>query len=952
MRIAEIAVDGFGQLRDRRLAPAPGLTLIRGENEAGKSTLLAFIRAILFGFETRAHPALAGGRRGGWLNLSTVDRGELRIERYGLTGGTGQLRILDRDGNELGPEQLSRILQGVERTVYNNVFAFGLAELAQFANLTSAEIAARIYGAGMGTGATSVVEIENRLEKRRSELFVKQGRNPRINTLLGEIDALDAQIEALDPPAQFRAAGSRRIELERTLADLTVEAEAAAIERGRLERLRDGWPAWRALLGARERAAAAPPLVDGAADRTAGLPVDLLERLARAEGDLAATADRAEELAGERAGLVAERDAAPVDEDLLAARTELERLLAGLPDLRADRARILDLEHSRADRSAALAEALRRLGPDWDEARLLGVDDSLAAQRAIAGPFRTSLEGVERDLAALRIEQAGAQQALADVLADAAADAETDARTDIRTDASGDARAGAGVRTTGRPGLGRLLGVGAILAVVGGLAALVAGLDTAQSIALGLVVGLVGVAAGWLIATPAPGRLPASDPDPARARRADSGARVRTAEGRSQAVAARLELAEAARTEAMAAWSTWLVERGLAADLDRESASRILDSAVMARDILAARDDLDRRRAAIEHRLDEAELAVAGLLERLGRPLDDPLAGLEILRRELTTSTAGQAVRTRANAALDRIDALAASNDQARQAAGEALAATLAAGAASDAADLRAVVAEAGRRAGLAGEIQAAENTLVALSGPGPARVAFEAGLAAFSDVAEIEVGLAGAVEHSRSIEARRAAAYQELGAERDRMAEIERSPEAASLRQARADRVAELEVLAETWSITTIALELLRRTRNRYEREHRPEVLKTAEGLLADWTEGRYARIRAPLGKQVQELERSDGTIVPISGLSTGTAEQLYLALRFGLVEHFAREAESLPIVMDDILVNFDPNRAARAARSIEDLASRHQVLYFTCHPGTPLEADLTIELPGLKAG
>ena len=148
------------------------------------------------------------------------------------------------------------------------------------------------------------------------------------------------------------------------------------------------------------------------------------------------------------------------------------------------------------------------------------------------------------------------------------------------------------------------------------------------------------------------------------------------------------------------------------------------------------------------------------------------------------------------------------------------------------------------------------------------------------------------------------------------------------------------METLSERWAVTTIALGLLRRTRSRYEREHRPDVVKEAEALLAAWTDGRYVRILAPLGKQIQELERRDGVRVPLAGLSTGTAQQLYLALRFGLVEHFGREAESLPVVMDDILVNFDPDRAERAARSIEDLATRHQVLYFTCHPGTPLKA------------
>ena len=51
----------------------------------------------------------------------------------------------------------------------------------------------------------------------------------------------------------------------------------------------------------------------------------------------------------------------------------------------------------------------------------------------------------------------------------------------------------------------------------------------------------------------------------------------------------------------------------------------------------------------------------------------------------------------------------------------------------------------------------------------------------------------------------------------------------------------------------------------------------------------------------------------------------------------------------MDDILVNFDPDRAARAARSIEALAERQQVIYFTCHPTTPL-GGLRVELPALE--
>jgi uncharacterized protein YhaN len=38
----------------------------------------------------------------------------------------------------------------------------------------------------------------------------------------------------------------------------------------------------------------------------------------------------------------------------------------------------------------------------------------------------------------------------------------------------------------------------------------------------------------------------------------------------------------------------------------------------------------------------------------------------------------------------------------------------------------------------------------------------------------------------------------------------------------------------------------------------------------------------------------------------------------------------------MDDVLANFSPERAERAARAIADLARRRQVVFFTCHPAT----------------
>jgi uncharacterized protein YhaN len=112
--------------------------------------------------------------------------------------------------------------------------------------------------------------------------------------------------------------------------------------------------------------------------------------------------------------------------------------------------------------------------------------------------------------------------------------------------------------------------------------------------------------------------------------------------------------------------------------------------------------------------------------------------------------------------------------------------------------------------------------------------------------------------------------------------------------------------------------------------------VVKAAQGYFRRITNGRYERITAPPGDGTIRVETPSGEQVLPNELSRGTQEQLYLSLRFGLIEEFARRAEPLPVVMDDILVNFDASRAERAAEAIEHLAATQQVLFFTCRRET----------------
>jgi uncharacterized protein YhaN len=80
--------------------------------------------------------------------------------------------------------------------------------------------------------------------------------------------------------------------------------------------------------------------------------------------------------------------------------------------------------------------------------------------------------------------------------------------------------------------------------------------------------------------------------------------------------------------------------------------------------------------------------------------------------------------------------------------------------------------------------------------------------------------------------------------------------------------------------------------------------------------------------------VESAGGSRVSPEKLSRGTSEQLYLAMRLALVREYSNHVEPLPVVLDDIFVNFDPERTRRALEAVGELSETHQILLFTCHP------------------
>ena len=122
----------------------------------------------------------------------------------------------------------------------------------------------------------------------------------------------------------------------------------------------------------------------------------------------------------------------------------------------------------------------------------------------------------------------------------------------------------------------------------------------------------------------------------------------------------------------------------------------------------------------------------------------------------------------------------------------------------------------------------------------------------------------------------------------------------------------------------------------DRYRREKQAPLLQRAGQLFSILTDNSFTDLQLEFD-QDDNIHltgvRRDGGNVPVSGMSTGTADQLYLALRVAAVEDYLGHAQPLPFVADDLFINFDDARAAAGFRVLGELARKTQVLFFTHH-------------------
>ena len=884
MRIDRIQIDGFGRLHGLDTGPTGlhGLVTVFGPNEAGKSTLFTFLTTALYGFlpATRErNPQVPWGadEAAGRIRIRLDAGGCAEVERRLRSQPHGRL-ALDGVTTDLRNQPLPWV-EHVPRTVFRQVFAITLAELAGLDPETWARIQDKVVGTMGASDLRSARTVAEALEREAGEIWRPSRRG---NQSLRELQAEVRNLRARRSAAHERDAQVRAL------------VEEGARLRSRLEHAREQRHRDRLSL---ERAQSLAPLRQ---------QLDRIAALRREGGDVAAFGGlppepvaRLDELEAERERL-AER-VRTLDAELAERAADLARFDAGARLLLSRREEV-----TRLTGRAAVCAAERARASDL-EVEIRGLEEQLdaASGTVLERPWRdvppADLESVPVELLRDRVTRAR----LAPPPVRRSEPAPIPTAPTLLALAAGSALLAWGA-STGRLSIAA---AGAALAAVG--------------LTLLVAVRRGGRAAADASVTPSPqetarrevrtllahlplrpahlerpgetlvagvGRLQALLQERAQRLHALEATRARVAEMDAEAARLADTLGAWAAADADSAGSSPpLGARGPGGET-AEALAHALDAAVRDAEHLqqAARSAerearrIGAEREAARQRLDALEPEAAAL-RAAGTTLsrDDARAGLRAARARL--------------AAHRRADEMHEELERAHP-------------------DLHELEAQ----------LEAADGTRDSWALDDEQLVATRARLERLEE--EIEQ----LVKRSEAL-ARDAVHLRELETVDSVDGEIE------SLRELEADLVRERD---RKWVLARLLREADRRFREEHQPDLLRRASSYLRHLTGGRYERLVVDERGDGGDLFQIVGPGLPAPVPLAApVSTGTLEQAYLSLRLAIVDHLDQGGERLPLFVDEVFVNWDSERRTRGLDVLSGISDVRQVFVFTCHEGLTAE-------------
>lgn len=404
MYISSFHIDGFRHFSDVHVGDlAPGITIFFGQNEAGKSTCLEFLRCMLVGYpakkQTQRLKPINGGEAGGSIILRPGEAlpqyPEIRLNRH--PEGKYAFALHTPTGKPLPDNLLDSIFKGISRDVYSKVFGFSLGELENFETLSEKGIQETLYAASFGPGINSPAAVITRLKNDMGQIFKPRGKTP-LNASLTELETISAKIDVLrEKSASYDGLCERLAALEKELGELAQAKNAEERKIRELERRLGVWSQWRQWRALKLR-------LEGMDVVSGAFPENAADRLARNQEASAAREGNIAALQKKLDAVNDKIDSLLIEERLLEELPRLKQLSERKSSYRQALGNLSALEADKIRAEKDIAAGLARLGAGWDCERIHATDRSLFA--------REDLEKAAAEMNSARLAQQTAMTAL------------------------------------------------------------------------------------------------------------------------------------------------------------------------------------------------------------------------------------------------------------------------------------------------------------------------------------------------------------------------------------------------------------------------------------------------------------------------------------------------------------------------------------------------------------
>lgn len=1043
MRLESLYVNGFGIFHEFPITglSEPPLTVIYGPNESGKTTLLAFIRHVFFGFpdsrsKEKQFSPLRGGKHGGHIVLLQDSTDKYVVERYqGPKGGI--VRVTLPDGSEGGVQELEALLGHASKDLFKNLFAFGLSELEQFESLGDKQIQARIYSAGTGTGKISVPKVGEQLAKEASELFTERASKPKLNKLFKEVGDIHSQLSQIGDSTKNYDQLCRKLEqVNATITRLKQKSKELQKGLGHVKDMLRAWDDWRDLRNGENRLRELPVIVSFPEGGIVRMDTNL-EKLSELKEALDGKGKECEAPESELESIL-------LDGVILAHAEDVKSLFHGRGKYDSARSDLPKREIELKEAKDDLQKTLRNLGSGWDEQRLEASDTSIPVREEIRqhkGKLSSAQQRVhdaELDLARTEKQVADAVESLKEVkeLCETLSEPQ-EKDSNLLQSGKGVVRKLRALFPSHRAcfvnlqhGEERLKDLQDRLETVRdqlsrktqplpswpaiSLIAMIVGIAIwllVQSQVLLMVI--VAVVLGCMLASyiyfrrhqvqqlqDSEDRL-RGEMEQLKLRVAETQkvkeeankqieenkeilkegaeqlgvgekldeATLETADAKidgfleallqwdqadkdlkksrnnlEKTKLLRKTLSEALDKEKKeqkvitTAWQEWLKQYELSLALTPDGALEMFLTIERCREKLKGVQELHRRCEEIRESVEKYEEEARRVLRSCGReirPREQILSVVDKLAKDLETAKKNKNRIEELKRDIKRLKGEGKVLSNQIEIKEKELSDLMEKGSASNEEEFRINDKIAKERESLEATIRQKRGSVEHIAGAGEAFKNFTEELMESNpeDLRSEELELDDKIS---DLEEKFGTEREGAGSLRQQISNLKKTEETSKLRLKENIVKERIETLARGWGVLTIARVLLQEAREKYERERQPAVIQEAQSFFYRMTLGRYQKVVSPLGESQVEILARDNSRKGLNDLSRATAEQLYLSLRFGLVREFGRRAQSLPVIVDDILVNFDPERLKAACEALRELSEAHQVLILTCHPET----------------